>query len=55
MGFLALLLPFAQQVAFAHVISHLDRHAHAKEHHAHSQLCAKCISFEKLSHATPRE
>ncbi|HEX4985232.1 MAG TPA: hypothetical protein VFV71_04080 [Burkholderiales bacterium] len=50
---LVLLLLFVQQAAFAHAISHLGKNAPAKEQLAHSKLCDKCLSFEKVSGATP--
>jgi hypothetical protein len=46
---LILLLLFAQQAAYAHAISHLGKEAPAKEQLAHSKLCDKCVSFEKIS------
>ncbi len=50
---LILLLLFAQQAAFAHAISHLGKEAPAKEQLAHSKLCGKCVSFEKISGVAP--
>ena len=50
---LILLLLFAQQAAFAHAISHLVKEAPAKEQVAHSKLCDKCVSFEKISGVAP--
>lgn len=54
--FLALLtaaLLFAQHAAFAHVVSHAGETVPAKEQLAHSKLCGKCVSFEKLTGALP--
>lgn len=48
-----LLLLFAQQAAYAHAISHLGKEAPAKEQLAHSKLCNKCASFEKISGVAP--
>ena len=50
---LILLLLFAQQAAFAHAISHLGKEPPAKEQLAHSKLCDKCVSFEKISGVAP--
>lgn len=50
---LILLLLFAQQAAYAHAISHLGKEAPAKEQLAHSKLCDKCVSFEKISGVAP--
>lgn len=50
---LILLLLFAQQAAYAHAISHLGKDAPAKEQLAHSKLCDKCVSFEKISGVAP--
>ena len=50
---LILLLLFAQQAAYAHAISHLGKDAPAKEQLAHSKLCGKCVSFEKISGVAP--
>ena len=50
---LILLLLFAQQAAFAHAISHLGKELPAKERLAHSKLCDKCVSFEKISGFVP--
>src|SRR5207342_943775 len=50
---LILLLLFAQQAAFAHAISHLVKEPPAKEQLAHSKLCDKCVSFEKISGVAP--
>ncbi len=50
---LVLLLLFAQQAAYAHAISHLGKEAPAKEQLAHSKLCDKCVSFEKISGVAP--
>ena len=52
-GLLILLLLFAQQAAYAHAISHLGKEAPAKEQLAHSKLCGKCVSFEKVSGVAP--
>jgi hypothetical protein len=52
-GLLILLSLFAQQAAYAHAISHLGKEAPAKEQFAHSKLCDKCISFEKISGVAP--
>lgn len=54
--FLALLtaaLLLAQHAAFAHVVSHAGETVPAKEQLAHSKLCGKCVSFEKLAGALP--
>ena len=50
---LILLLLFAQQAAYAHAISHLGKEVPAKEQLAHSKLCDKCVSFEKISGVAP--
>jgi hypothetical protein len=50
---LTLLLLYAQQAAYAHVVSHAGKEPPAKEQLAHAKLCGKCVSFEKLSHAVP--
>jgi hypothetical protein len=50
---LILLLLFAQQAAYAHAISHLGKETPAKEQFAHSKLCDKCVSFEKISGVAP--
>ena len=50
---LILLLLFAQQTAYAHAISHLGKEAPAKGQLAHSKLCDKCVSFEKISGVAP--
>lgn len=50
---LALLLLFAQQAAYAHSVTHLGKEPPAKEQLAHSKLCDKCVSFEKISGAAP--
>lgn len=52
-GLLILLLLFAQQAAYAHAVSHLRKEAPAKEQLAHSKLCDKCVSFEKISGIAP--
>ncbi len=52
-GLLILLLLFAQQAAYAHAISHLGKEPPAKEQLAHSKLCDKCVSFEKISGIAP--
>jgi len=50
---LMLLLLFAQQAAYAHAISHLGKEPPANEQLAHSKLCDKCVSFEKISGVAP--
>jgi len=50
---LILLLLFAQQAAYAHAITHLGKEPPAKEQLAHSKLCDKCVSFEKISGVAP--
>ena len=50
---LILLLLSAQQAAYAHAISHLGKKPPAKEQLAHSKLCDKCVSFEKVSGVAP--
>ena len=50
---LILLLLFAQQAAYAHAISHLGKEPPAKEQLAHSKLCGKCVSFEKIAGVAP--
>ena len=50
---LILLLLFAQQAAYVHAISHLGKEPPAKEQLAHSKLCDKCVSFEKISGVAP--
>ena len=50
---LILLLLCAQQAAYAHAISHLGKEPPAKEQLAHSKLCGKCVSFEKISGVAP--
>jgi len=52
-GLLILLLLFAQQAAYAHAISHLGKEPPANEQIAHSKLCDKCVSFEKISGVAP--
>ena len=52
-GLLILLLLLAQQAAYAHAISHLGKQPPAKEQLAHSKLCDKCVSFEKISGVAP--
>ena len=52
-GLLMLLLLSAQQAALAHGVSHTGKPLPAKEQLAHSKLCGKCVSFEKLTHAVP--
>lgn len=52
-GLLILLLLFAQQAAYAHAITHLGKEPPAKERLAHSKLCDKCVSFEKISGVAP--
>jgi len=50
-GLLTLLLLSAQQAAIAHGVTHTGKPPPAKEQLAHSNLCGKCVSFEKLVHA----
>ncbi|MGQ0577492.1 MAG: hypothetical protein ACT4PQ_01110 [Betaproteobacteria bacterium] len=50
-GLLTLLLLSAQHAALAHGVSHTGKPPPAKEQLAHSNLCGKCVSFEKLTHA----
>ncbi len=50
---LSVLLLAAQQTVFAHGVTHTGKPPPAKEQLAHSNLCAKCVSFEKLAHAVP--
>lgn len=50
---LSLLLLAAQQTVFAHGVTHTGKPPPPKEQLAHSNLCAKCVSFEKLTHAAP--
>ncbi len=50
-GLLTLLLLSAQQAALAHSVTHSGKPPPAKEQLAHSKLCGKCVSFEKLTHA----
>jgi len=50
---LILLLLCAQQAAYAHAVSHLGKEPPAKEQLAHSKLCGKCVSFEKISGVAP--
>lgn len=50
---LIVLLLFAQQGAYAHAISHLGPNTPAKEQFAHSKVCDRCASFEKISGAAP--
>jgi hypothetical protein len=52
-GLLTILLLSAQQAALAHGVSHTGKPLPAKEQLAHSNLCGKCVSFEKLAHAAP--
>jgi len=52
-GLLTLLLLSAQQTALAHGVTHTGKPPPAKEQLAHSKLCGKCVSFEKLGHAVP--
>ena len=54
-GLLILLLLVAQQGAYAHALSHLGKDAPAKEQLAHSKLCDKCVSFEKISGIAPTD
>ncbi|HYN27349.1 MAG TPA: hypothetical protein VES94_03545, partial [Burkholderiales bacterium] len=50
-GLLTALLLSAQQAAFAHGVSHTGKPPPAKEQLAHSKLCGKCVSFEKLAYS----
>jgi hypothetical protein len=50
---LSLLLLAAQQAVFAHGVTHRGKPPPPKEQLAHSNLCGKCVSFEKLAHAVP--
>jgi hypothetical protein len=50
-GLLTLLLLSAQQAVLAHGVTHTGKPPPAKEQLAHSNLCGKCVSFEKLAHA----
>jgi hypothetical protein len=52
-GLLILLLLFAQQAGYAHAVSHLGKEPPAQERLAHSKLCDKCVSFEKVSGIAP--
>ncbi len=52
-GLLTILLLSAQQAALAHGVSHTGKPPPAKEQLAHSNLCGKCVGFEKLTHAVP--
>jgi hypothetical protein len=52
-GLLTLLLLSAQQGALAHGVTHTGKPPPAKEQLAHSNLCGKCVSFEKLAYAVP--
>ena len=52
-GLLTLLLLSAQQAALAHGVTHRGKPPPAKEQLAHSNLCGKCVSFEKLAYAVP--
>lgn len=52
-GLLTLLLLSAQQAALAHGVTHTGKPLPAKEQLAHSNLCGKCVSFEKLAYAVP--
>jgi len=52
-GLLTLLLLSAQQAALAHGVTHTGKPPPAKEQLAHSNLCGKCVNFEKLAHAAP--
>ena len=51
-GLLTLLLLSAQQAALAHIVTHTGKPP-PKEQLAHTNLCGKCVSFEKLAHAAP--
>ncbi len=53
LSLLTFLLLFAQQAAYGHAVSHLGKVPAPKEQLGHSQLCGKCVSFEKLSFAAP--
>jgi len=52
-GLLTLLLLSAQQAALAHGVTHAGKPPPAKEQLAHSNLCGKCVSFEKFAYAIP--
>ena len=52
-GLLTLLLLSAQQAALAHGVTHAGKPPPAKEQFAHSNLCGKCVSFEKFAYAIP--
>jgi hypothetical protein len=52
-GLLTLLLLSAQQAGLAHGVTHTGKPLPAKEQLAHSNLCGKCASFEKLAYAVP--
>jgi hypothetical protein len=52
-GLLTLLLLSAQQAGLAHGVTHTGKPLPAKEQVAHSNLCGKCLSFEKLAYAVP--
>ncbi len=51
---LIVLLLFAQQGAFAHAVTHLgNKGTPGTEQFAHSKVCDRCASFEKISGAAP--
>jgi hypothetical protein len=50
---LALSLVSTQAAGIAHALSHYNADALAKERIAHASLCAKCLSFHKVSVAVP--
>jgi hypothetical protein len=50
---LALSLVSTQAAGIAHTLSHYNADALAKERIAHASLCAKCLSFHKVSFAVP--
>jgi hypothetical protein len=50
---LAVSLVSTQVAGIAHALSHYNADALAKERIAHASLCAKCLSFHKISVAVP--
>ncbi len=50
---LSLLLLATQQAALTHGVTHTGKPPPAKEQLAHSNLCGKCVSFEKFACAIP--
>ena len=50
---LIVLLLFTQQAAYAHAVTHLGKEPPAREQLAHSKLCDRCVSFEKISGVAP--